>query len=66
MTYRESTTKRFVYLLVIPGGHRLLHGGAVVSATELVDNAFGLHPTAVEDSVHAHQRAKLERFDGCC
>ena len=25
--------------------------------------AFGLHPLAVEDAVHAHQRPKLERYD---
>ena len=25
--------------------------------------AFQLHPLAVEDSIHAHQRAKLERYD---
>jgi magnesium transporter len=25
---------------------------------------FALHPLAVEDAVHAHQRPKLERFDG--
>ena len=24
---------------------------------------FGLHPLAVEDAVHAHQRPKLERYD---
>ncbi|MET9295456.1 magnesium and cobalt transport protein CorA [Streptomyces sp. NPDC003077] len=32
---------------------------------ELADIAkeFGLHPLAVEDAVHAHQRPKLERYD---
>lgn len=25
---------------------------------------FGLHPLAVEDAIHAHQRPKLERYDG--
>ncbi len=25
---------------------------------------FGLHPLAVEDAVHAHQRPKLDRYDG--
>ena len=25
---------------------------------------YGLHPLAVEDAVHAHQRPKLERYDG--
>ncbi len=36
------------------------------SAAELADvaDAFGLHPLAVEDAVHAHQRPKLERYDG--
>src|SRR3712207_5696760 len=28
-----------------------------------VEDAFGLHPLAVEDSLHAHQRPKLERYD---
>ena len=29
-----------------------------------VADAFGLHPLAVEDAVQAHQRPKLERYDG--
>lgn len=35
------------------------------SADELGDVAlaFGLHPLAVEDAYHAHQRPKLERYD---
>jgi magnesium transporter len=35
------------------------------STDEIHDVAavFGLHPLAVEDAVHAHQRPKLERFD---
>lgn len=28
-----------------------------------VAEVFGLHPLAVEDAVHAHQRPKLERYD---
>ncbi|MCG5430759.1 magnesium/cobalt transporter CorA [Mycobacterium sp. MYCO198283] len=28
-----------------------------------VAGVFGLHPLAVEDAVHAHQRPKLERYD---
>ncbi|MFD3471253.1 CorA family divalent cation transporter [Streptomyces sp. NPDC058682] len=28
-----------------------------------VAEAFGLHPLAVEDAVHAHQRPRLERYD---
>jgi magnesium transporter len=28
-----------------------------------VGGVFGLHPLAVEDAVHAHQRPKLERYD---
>ena len=27
--------------------------------------AFDLHPLAVEDAVHAHQRPKLDRYDEC-
>ncbi len=36
------------------------------TSTELADvaAAFGLHALAVEDAVHAHQRPKLERYDG--
>lgn len=30
---------------------------------KVVADAFGLHPLAVEDAVHAHQRPKLERYD---
>ena len=30
---------------------------------EQVANAFSLHPLAVEDALHAHQRPKLERYD---
>jgi magnesium transporter len=35
------------------------------SAAELAELAevFGLHPLAVEDAIHAHQRPKLERYD---
>ncbi|MEV5570660.1 magnesium/cobalt transporter CorA [Spirillospora sp. NPDC052269] len=35
------------------------------SAAELQEIAevFGLHPLAVEDAIHAHQRPKLERYD---
>jgi magnesium transporter len=30
---------------------------------QTVADVFGLHPLAVEDAVHAHQRPKLERYD---
>jgi magnesium transporter len=30
---------------------------------EQLAEVFGLHPLAVEDAVHAHQRPKLERYD---
>ncbi len=30
---------------------------------DAVARAFGLHPLAVEDALHAHQRPKLERYD---
>ncbi|WP_283133285.1 magnesium/cobalt transporter CorA [Rhizohabitans arisaemae] len=33
------------------------------SEFDLVAEEFGLHPLAVEDAVHAHQRPKLERYD---
>jgi magnesium transporter len=32
-------------------------------AVELVGQFFGLHPLAVEDAIHAHQRPKLERHE---
>ncbi|RKE21001.1 magnesium and cobalt transport protein CorA [Streptomyces sp. TLI_171] len=31
---------------------------------EGIAQRFGLHPLAVEDAVHAHQRPKVERYDG--
>jgi len=31
---------------------------------QVVARAFGLHPLAVEDALEAHQRPKLERYDG--
>ncbi|MEU0933394.1 magnesium/cobalt transporter CorA [Embleya sp. NPDC005971] len=52
--------------------HEVRAGGGFVwiglhepSALELAGIAerFGLHPLAVEDAVHAHQRPKLERYD---
>jgi magnesium transporter len=30
---------------------------------ERLSELFGLHPLAVEDAIHAHQRPKLERYD---
>ncbi|HZB31463.1 MAG TPA: magnesium and cobalt transport protein CorA [Streptosporangiaceae bacterium] len=36
------------------------HAGELEQLAEV----FGLHPLAVEDAVHAHQRPKLERYDG--
>jgi magnesium transporter len=33
------------------------------SELEAVAEAFSLHPLAVEDALHAHQRPKLERYD---
>ena len=29
-----------------------------------LQSEFGLHPLAVEDALHAHQRPKIERYDG--
>src|SRR6202158_3772028 len=31
---------------------------------QTVAEVFGLHPLAVEDAVHAHQRTQLERYRG--
>jgi magnesium transporter len=39
-----------------------LHEPDQAQMQELAD-VFGLHPLAVEDAVHAHQRPKLERYD---
>ena len=36
------------------------HAGELEQLAEV----FGLHPLAVEDAIHAHQRPKLERYDG--
>ncbi|HEX5565683.1 MAG TPA: magnesium and cobalt transport protein CorA [Streptomyces sp.] len=54
------------------GGESAENGGAFVwiglhEPTERefsgIAREFGLHPLAVEDAVHAHQRPKLERYD---
>ncbi len=34
-----------------------------VAEMSAVSSSFGLHPLAVEDSLHAHQRPKLEQYD---
>ncbi|MEE1753782.1 magnesium and cobalt transport protein CorA [Streptomyces sp. SP18CS02] len=39
-----------------------LHEPSAEDIAEVAD-LFGLHPLAVEDAVHAHQRPKLERYD---
>lgn len=39
-----------------------LHQPDDVQMAEVAE-VFGLHPLAVEDAVHAHQRPKLERYD---
>lgn len=39
-----------------------LHEPDGVELEQLAD-VFGLHPLAVEDAIHAHQRPKLERYD---
>ncbi|WP_067486207.1 magnesium and cobalt transport protein CorA [Actinomadura hibisca] len=39
-----------------------LHEPSAAELTELAE-VFGLHPLAVEDAIHAHQRPKLERYD---
>jgi magnesium transporter len=33
-------------------------------ALKTLQEAFGLHPLAVEDAVHAHQRPKIEQYEG--
>jgi magnesium transporter len=49
-----------------PGGSAFvwvgLHEPLAGELEELAD-VFGLHPLAVEDAIHAHQRPKLERYD---
>lgn len=40
-----------------------LHEPSESEFTGIVE-LFGLHPLAVEDAVHAHQRPKVERYDG--
>jgi magnesium/cobalt transport protein CorA len=39
-----------------------LHEPSDTELSELAE-VFGLHPLAVEDAIHAHQRPKLERYD---
>lgn len=39
-----------------------LHEPDAEQITDIAE-AFGLHPLAVEDAVHAHQRPKIERYD---
>ncbi len=39
-----------------------LHEPAEAELADVAE-AFGLHPLAVEDALHAHQRPKLERYD---
>ena len=39
-----------------------LHEPDAEQITDIAD-VFGLHPLAVEDAVHAHQRPKIERYD---
>jgi len=34
------------------------------ATVEQIGRAFGLHPLALEDVVHLHQRAKVEEYDG--
>jgi magnesium transporter len=48
------------------GGVRWLDvtGLSDVGAIEAIGRRFGVHPLALEDVVHVHQRAKVEAFDG--
>jgi magnesium transporter len=48
-----------------PGGSFVWIGLHEPSEAEFegIAKRFGLHPLAVEDAVHAHQRPKLERYD---
>ncbi|NYI08102.1 magnesium and cobalt transport protein CorA [Allostreptomyces psammosilenae] len=50
----RSTGEGFVWLALYEPDERELSG---------IASLFGLHPLAVEDAVHAHQRPKLERYD---
>ncbi|WP_282797810.1 magnesium and cobalt transport protein CorA [Streptomyces sp. CC224B] len=48
-----------------PDGRRFAWIGLYEPTAEQIQqvaDAFGLHPLAVEDAVHAHQRPKLERY----
>ncbi|WP_269853390.1 magnesium and cobalt transport protein CorA [Streptomyces sp. RPT161] len=51
----RETGEGFVWIGLHEPGERELAG---------IAGEFGLHPLAVEDAVHAHQRPKLERYDG--
>ncbi|GAA1916875.1 magnesium and cobalt transport protein CorA [Streptantibioticus ferralitis] len=50
----RETGEGFVWIGLHEPGERELAG---------IAGEFGLHPLAVEDAVHAHQRPKLERYD---
>lgn len=53
-TLGQASRSRFVWVgLHDPGAAEL----------ERLSELFGLHPLAVEDTIHAHQRPKLERYD---
>ncbi|NGO81096.1 magnesium and cobalt transport protein CorA [Streptomyces sp. YC504] len=61
----ESMTPHEAMLLVRRDGGFAWIGLHEPTETEFAGIAaeFGLHPLAVEDAVHAHQRPKLERYD---
>jgi magnesium transporter len=54
---RTSTAEGAAFVWV---GLHEPHAGELEQLAEV----FGLHPLAVEDAIHAHQRPKLERYDG--
>lgn len=41
-----------------------IHGAQDVGLLQAIGRIFGLHPLAVEDAVHVHQRAKVESYAG--
>ncbi|GAA1155371.1 magnesium and cobalt transport protein CorA [Streptomyces hebeiensis] len=65
LTEQSCVTPREAMLRVREGGGFAWIGLHEPTEEEFAGIAaeFGLHPLAVEDAVHAHQRPKLERYD---
>lgn len=70
----ERVPGKYTYAAALGKAHELEQGGQQAfvwiglhepnhQQMDSVAEVFGLHPLAVEDAVHAHQRPKVERYD---